>query len=218
MNSGLLYNLLSLLLVILTFSIKISGQVGTRLAVNLSTLSISEEILQKADREAIPKIGFDVGIFYDIHITNRIVCQPSLNLVKLSSKIDLKDGYYSYRSFYNFQIPINIKYLCFSIKRHSIYFFAAPYIGVGVGRPNFKFCTPGDQCEEFSLSYSGTQPSDYDLINYGYQFGASYHLNTKLSFDIKKQNSLTSIFNDRVKDGGVYRHRTVSLGMSYSFN
>ena len=195
-----------------SLNLSLSAQIGNRVALNYSYFSFSKDIKEKNDRMNNPNIGFEFGLFTTLKIIDKLNLEPFLNFTKYGNTVDLKDGYSGTHNFYNLHFCLLSKYEISTKSQRKFAIFAGPNIGLGLGRPNFKFCAPSG-CEKIKSSYANKNVYDYQLWNFGAILGTEYNLTRKVKVDIR----YIKYFNNLYHLSNLYRTNSISIGISYNY-
>jgi len=212
MKNYLILAVLSYLLFNGQFNTNLTAQIGSRIALNYSYFSFSKELKENNNRTNTPNLGFEIGLFTTLKLSDKIEIDPFFNFTKYGNTIDLNDGYSGEHSFYNLHFSILPKYIVSINNKKKFSIFMGPNIGLGLGRPMFNFCTPSG-CETIESSYSGKDEYDYKLWNFGGILGFEYYLVQKVKIDIRYLKYFSNLYN--LAD--LYKTNTISIGVSYKY-
>jgi len=194
------------------FSLNLSGQIGVRAGVNLSNLSFDPE-----EDELSPgtKLGFGFGVFYKLKASDNLSIQPELNFMQHGAKFDIELLGLSAESTLSFnylQVPVMVKYGFGDMDATNFYVQGGPYLGLGIGKVKSKSCVDGE-CEEDEQEYGDGEdgPKNPD---FGLQLGAGINLNSKISFDARYILGLANLTSD---DDASVKHTGINISVGYSF-
>lgn len=204
--------ILIFLLLIIPFISDLNGQVGSRVALNFSYFSFSEEIREKNDRINKLNLGLELGLYTTINLSDKFEIEPFFNFTKYGNTVDLGDEYSGTHSFYNLHFSLLPKYVISINGKRKFSIFVGPNVGLGLGQPKFKFCSPSG-CETMKSSYSGVDEYDYQLWNFGAIIGTQYDMSSKIKIDFR----FIKYFSDLYKLTDIYRTNTISIGVSYNY-
>lgn len=154
---------------------------GAKAGLNMSNFT--------GDSETDAKIGFHVGVFAEIGITDKFAVQPEL----LYSALGAKDDNANYDSNY-LLVPIMAK------------FYATEQFSLEVG-PQVGFL--------MSAKYDGEDIKDlYNSTDFGLNFGAGYNVSENINIGVRYSLGLSNVVD---VPGADVKTSNIALGLGFKF-
>ncbi|KIA99658.1 porin family protein [Flavobacterium sp. JRM] len=179
---------------------------GVKGGINLSTFTGDVENVSS-------KVGFQVGGFAEIKLTEKFSIQPELLYSLQGAKIDQSEEGYRYESTEKFSylnIPVMAKY--YVAEKFSLE--AGPQIG-------FLLSAKSDftETDDFFGTTSGDEDvkDSYKSIDFGVNFGAGYDFTENLSAGIRYNLGLSNIADFEEGDNTKIKNSVFSLSVGYKF-
>ncbi len=166
------------------------------------------------------KVGFQVGGFAEIKVSDKIAIQPELLYSAVGSNYknsELEDNYSS-----KSDNDINLGYIVLPV---MIKFYAANKISLEIG-PQIGFLASAKLKDNFTETYGGnTYVSNgvtdiKDRLNstdFSFNLGGSYDINEKISFGLRYTNGLTRIQKELSEEQTAANNSLIQLNFSYKF-
>ncbi|CAH0336514.1 hypothetical protein FVB9288_02219 [Flavobacterium sp. CECT 9288] len=158
------------------------------------------------------KIGFNVGGFVEIKVSDKFSVQPELLFSTQGTKFEESGSGFSAEVKYNLSylnIPVMAKY------------YAADKFSLEFG-PQIGFLTSAKA--DFTATESGVTESgkedvkdDFESIDFGLNFGAGYDLTEKLSLGLRYNLGLSNIGKFEAGDDSKLNNSVLSLSFGYKF-
>ncbi|OUL62083.1 porin family protein [Flavobacterium sp. AJR] len=179
---------------------------GVKGGINLSTFTGDVE-------NASSKVGFQVGGFAEIKLTEKFSIQPELLYSLQGAKFEESGEGFSYENtdkFSYLNIPVMAKY--YVAEKFSLE--AGPQIG-------FLLSAKSDftNTDEFFGTTSGDEDVKdfYKSIDFGVNFGAGYDFTENLSAGLRYNLGLSNIAENEEGDNGKIKNSVFSLSVGYKF-
>ena len=170
---------------------------GVKAGVNLSNLTGDAE-------DAKSLVGFQVGGFAEIKLTEKFAIQPEVLFSTQGAKFEGTDGDSDYNTKLNYiNVPVLAKYFvteAFTVE-------AGPQIGFLVSAKD-----DGEDTKDY-----------YKSVDFGFNFGAGYNFTENLSLGLRYTLGLSSVADtpDEFEDFGfgdiTVRNSNLALALAYKF-
>lgn len=153
------------------------------------------------------KVGFHVGGFAEIKVSDKFAVQPELLYSTQGAKFEGSESGVSYEAKTNLSylnIPVMAKYYVaegFSLE-------AGPQIGF-LTSAKYKLEAAGEEAEEDAKDF-------YESIDFGVNFGAGYNFTENLSAGLRYNLGLSNIAKD-AGDDYKEKNSVLSLSVGYKF-
>ena len=180
------------------------GQFGIRAGVNLANFSAD-------DYDGSSKLGFNLGLFYQIEAGDMLMIQPELNFMQHGTKLDfdfLGETIESTTSLNYIQVPVMLKAVFGDKSATSFFVEAGPYIAYGLSA-SAKACFSGE-CETEDINW---EDDGLKRMDFGIQAGAGVNINSNLSLNVRYILGLANINDgeETVKNTGI------NIAIGYKF-
>lgn len=158
------------------------------------------------------KVGFHVGGFVEIKVSDKFSVQPELLFSTQGTKLEESGTNYSYESNLNLSylnIPVMAKYYVaegFSLE-------AGPQIGfLTTAKSDFT-------ATESGITVSGDEDvkDDFESIDFGFNFGAGYDFTENLSAGLRYNLGLSNIAKTDSGDDFKLSNNVFSVSLGYKF-
>lgn len=158
------------------------------------------------------KVGFHVGGFVEIKVSDKFSVQPELLFSTQGAKFEESGSGFSYESKYNLSylnIPVMAKY------------YAADKFSLELG-PQIGFLTSAK--EDFTETESGVTVSGnedikdiFESVDFGLNFGAGYDFTENLSVGLRYNLGLSNIAKTEAGDDTKVQNTVFSVSLGYKF-
>jgi opacity protein-like surface antigen len=158
------------------------------------------------------KIGFNVGGFVEIKVSDKFAIQPELLYSKQGTKFEKSGTGFSSESKRNLSyinIPVMAKY--YAADKFSLEF--GPQIGfLTSAEADFTVTTLG-------VTVSGNEDvkDEYESIDFGVNFGAGFDFTENLSLGLRYNLGLSNIAKTESGDDTKIKNNVLSLSLGYKF-
>ena len=179
---------------------------GAKLGLNIANLLGNNSVDWNS------KVGFQIGIFTEIKVSDKFALQPELMISSQGAKSKYSDIYRKEESTFNLSylnIPIIAKYYVFD----EFNLYAGPQIGLLLSAKN-KY----NYSYEGSTKNSGTEDLKGDLksLDFGFNFGAGFSITENISADLRYHLGLLNINKHSESDSGI-QNKVFSIAVGYKF-
>lgn len=181
------------------------GQIGIRAGVNLANFSAE-------DYDGSAKLGFNLGLFYQIEAGDMLMIQPELNFMQQGSKSSFDFGGTKVESSITtnyIQVPLLVKAVFGDRSATSFFVEAGPYLGYGLSGSN-NYCED-EQCETESIDW---ESDGVKRMDYGIQAGAGVNINANLFINARYILGLANINEDSTE---TIKNTGINIALGYSF-
>jgi hypothetical protein len=224
------------LIIAVTVALTVSTmQAQTKFGVQLGLLSSKNKIEYDGvePKKLKSNIGIKFGVFAEIHISNNLYFNPSLNFVNKGGKEeDFENTTVANVSYANKYITNYLELpLAFTYKANSTNGFfatAGPVLGLGIGgkvstTANSNISIVGininDLGDEDRIKFDGKKDATEDnyhlkALEIGVTVAAGYELKNGLRFQLSFNPNFSDI---DPKDKSVYKNRYFALGVGFKF-
>jgi opacity protein-like surface antigen len=178
---------------------------GVKGGINLSTLTGDIE-------EASSKVGFQVGAFAEIKLTEKFSIQPELLYSAQGVKTEFNDMDGSEENKINLgylNIPVMAKY--YVAEKFSLE--AGPQVGFLLSAKNDFSSFDGED----SFSKNIDIKDNFKSIDFGVNFGAGYDFTENLSAGLRYNLGLSNILENEAGDNFKQKNSVFSLSVGYKF-
>ena len=179
---------------------------GVKGGLNVANLTGDE------DEDNSSKVGFHVGGFVEIKVSDKFSVQPELLFSTQGTKLEESGTNYSYESNLNLSylnIPVMAKYYVaegFSLE-------AGPQIGfLTTAKSDFT-------ATESGITVSGDEDvkDEFESIDFGFNFGAGYDFTENLSAGLRYNLGLSNIAKTDSGDDFKLSNNVFSVSLGYKF-
>ena len=158
------------------------------------------------------KIGFNVGGFVEIKVSDKFAIQPELLFSTQGAKFEESGSGFSYESKYNLSylnIPVMAKY--YAADKFSLEF--GPQIGFLTSAKDDYTAT------ESGVTVSGNEDIKdiFESVDFGVNFGAGYDFTENLSVGLRYNLGLSNIAKTEAGDDTKISNNVFSLSLGYKF-
>ena len=158
------------------------------------------------------KVGFHVGGFVEIKVSDKFSVQPELLFSTQGAKFEESGSGFSYESKYNLSylnIPVMAKY------------YAADKFSLELG-PQIGFLTSAK--DDYTATESGVTVSGnedikdiFESVDFGLNFGAGYDFTENLSVGLRYNLGLSNIAKTEAGDDTKVQNTVFSVSLGYKF-
>lgn len=189
---------------------------GAKAGLNLSDLSFSH------GTDPDSKVGFHLGGFAEIGLTDKFAIQPELVFSTQGGKQEYSENYsepgYSYS--YNEETKYNLSYINLPVIAKfyvikSLALEAGPQIGFVTGAKAKYEWTENDGGDVFSASGERDFKKDIKGTDFSFNFGASYNFTDNLFAGLRYNVGLTDI--EDTDSPNEVKNSVLSLSVGYKF-
>lgn len=192
---------------------------GAKAGLNLSNLSFSEG----SDPDS--KIGFHLGGFAEIGISDKFAIQPELLFSTQGAKTEESESYSSFGNYYSYneENKINLSYINLPVIAKfyvikSLALEAGPQVGFLVGAKYKYEWFENDNGDVISGSGSRDAKKDIKGTDFSFNFGASYNFTNNLFAGLRYNVGLSDINEHQDSyDRNDVKNNVLSLSVGYKF-
>ena len=166
--------------------------------------------------DASMKIGFNLGGFAEIKISDKFSVQPELLYSTQGAKFEGSDEESSFESKFNLSylnIPIMAKY--YVSEKFSLE--AGPQIGLLLSAKAKSEVTTSFEGESVTVSAEADIKEEFESIDFGFNLGAGYDFSEKVFAGLRYNVGLSNIAKTEAGDDYKVSNSVISLSVGYRF-